>query len=89
MTYLLPLGSLVYAMLTRQRRIVPVASSLQEFFPTYPATTLRNAIAAMVETCNKRERANDAKARYLYRATILVAVATTVLLVTQFVVAVL
>ena len=85
--YIIPLGCLLSAFMTKPGRIAPTPESLVTFFPQYPETTLRDAVLAMERSCRENDHINDTKIRRLDLATILTAAATTIVLITQFVVA--
>lgn len=85
--YCVPLGVLLSAFMTKRGAISPTAESLVTFFPQYPTTTLRDAVLAMERSCRRNDRANDTKTRRLDVATVMTAVATMIVLVSQFIVA--
>jgi hypothetical protein len=88
LVYVVPLAFLLAAFATRPSRIAPTVESLVTFFPRYPATTLRDAVLAMERSCRENVRINDTKNRRLDVATSLTAIATGIILFTQFAAAV-
>jgi hypothetical protein len=85
--YVIPLGFLLAAFMTKPARIAPTVESLVTFFPQYPDTTLREAVLSMERSCRANDRINDIKLRRLDLATVLTATITAAALVTQFAVA--
>jgi hypothetical protein len=87
LAYLVPLGLLLRAFMVERGAIAPTAESLRTFFPEFPVTTLRDAVAAMTRACAANARINDTKAGRLDVAVVFTAVTTAIVLVTQFVAA--
>jgi len=85
--YLIPLGVLFSAFMTKRGVLSPTPESLVTFFPEYPTATLRNAVLAMERSCRTNDRINDTKTRRLDVATASTGVATLIVLVSQFAVA--
>ena len=83
--YLVPLAFLLNAFMTKSEDRVPAPEALETFFPEYPTTTLRKAVSATVHACRADEAINNRKATRLDVATVLTAVVTATVLVTQVV----
>jgi hypothetical protein len=84
-SYLFPLAFLFSAFMTKLEIRAPSVQSLQRNFPSYPVTTLRDAITAMTSACAINKRINDVKAARLNVAAVLTALATVVVLAEQVV----
>ena len=81
--YLVPLAFLLNAFMTKSEDRVPAPEALETFFPEYPTTTLRKAVTATVRACRADEAINNRKATRLDVATVLTAIVTAIVLITQ------
>jgi hypothetical protein len=86
LVYLVPLGFLLSAFMTKLGPLAPSVDAVETFFPQYPASTLKKAARAVASACRTNQRINDRKASRLELATLLTAAATAVVLVVQFIV---
>lgn len=60
--YVVPLFFLVLAFSTRLGKEAPTAESLHKYFPAWPVTTVKQAVAAMVSAVEFDRKLNDRKA---------------------------
>lgn len=81
--YLVPLGLLLSAFMTRRGPIAPSVEALETFFPQYPVSTMKKAVGAASTACRTNQRINDRKANRLDIATVLTAAATAIVLAVQ------
>ncbi len=82
--YLVPLGFLLSAFMTKRGPVAPTVEALETFFPQHPAETIKKAVGAAANACRTNERINERKATRLEIATLLTAIATAIVLVVQF-----
>jgi hypothetical protein len=85
--YLIPLGFLLSAFLTKRGPLAPNVESMETFYPEYPVTTMRKAARAVSSACRVNQQINDQKAARLEIATALTAISTGIALAVQLVIA--
>jgi hypothetical protein len=82
--YLVPLGFLLSAFMTRRGALAPSVEAFETFFPEYPVTTVKKAVGAVASACRTNQRVNKRKSSRLELATLLTAAATAIVLAVQF-----
>jgi phage shock protein PspC (stress-responsive transcriptional regulator) len=83
--YIIPLVFILDAFLTRLGKEAPTPKSLAEYFPTYPVTTLKSAVAAMVEAAEFDKNLNDRKASRIAFAVLALGIVTALVILAQIV----
>lgn len=82
--YIIPLIFLFSAFLIERGESAPSTESLMRSFPTYPVSTLKDGIEAMLMVNKKNLSVNALKAARVDLATILTGIVTGIVLITQF-----
>jgi disulfide bond formation protein DsbB len=85
--YFIPLGLIVTAYTTRVTELAPDLRSLEKLFPSYPVSTLIEAVKAMRMVHEKNRAKYNDKAVYLNHAVVATLVVTLIALVAQLLVA--